>query len=282
MILVVGSTGLLGGMITRKLLAEGHAVRILQRDAPDYQALINQGAQPVRGDLRDRASLDAACAGVDVVLTTAIARFTDGGTFESVDLNGTRSLIDAAAAAGVGQLVYTSAYGSAKDSPNPLMSAKAHVEEYLQASGLRYTILQPAVFMEVWINAVIGVPLQAGQPVTLVGEGSHKHHFVSVPDVAEIAVKTIGNPAAMNQAIPIGADRATWTEIVDMVQQAMGRPVARQYVPIGTPLPLLPDVVSGLMWAMETYDSYLDMGHWPDTLRVRPTSVHEFITRTFS
>jgi nucleoside-diphosphate-sugar epimerase len=72
MILVVGATGVVGGMITRGLLEQGREVRILvRRDSPSSQLvqqglatsaeeLIASGAHAVHGDLRDRASLDAA------------------------------------------------------------------------------------------------------------------------------------------------------------------------------------------------------------------------------
>jgi NADH dehydrogenase len=73
MILVVGATGLLGGLITRQLLDQGHAVRILVREnspseqlAPQGRAtsaasLIEAGAQLVTGDLKEPASLAAGC-----------------------------------------------------------------------------------------------------------------------------------------------------------------------------------------------------------------------------
>jgi uncharacterized protein YbjT (DUF2867 family) len=69
----------LGGRITRGLLAQGKAVRILARNNPisaelaqqgranSAQSLIEAGAQAVYGDLKDRSSLDAAVAGVDTV-----------------------------------------------------------------------------------------------------------------------------------------------------------------------------------------------------------------------
>ncbi len=60
MILVVGATGALGGAIARQLLKSGKSVRVLARDNPAYQALAESGAQPVKGDLKHRASLDAA------------------------------------------------------------------------------------------------------------------------------------------------------------------------------------------------------------------------------
>src|SRR5579885_1998493 len=97
MILVVGASGQLGGLITKRLLDMGKSVRILVRDNPAYQALVAQGAQPVKGDLKDRASLDAACKGVDTVITTASATQRGGAdTIDSVDGQGVANLIEAA------------------------------------------------------------------------------------------------------------------------------------------------------------------------------------------
>lgn len=73
MILVVGATGNLGGSIARALLAEGKKVRVLVRPGSSYAGLVRDGAEPVTGDLKDPASLQAACAGVDAVVTTANA-----------------------------------------------------------------------------------------------------------------------------------------------------------------------------------------------------------------
>ena len=71
MILVVGATGALGGMIASDLLARGESVRVLVRPGSDYTRLVELGAQPVMGDLKDAASLRRACDGVETVITTA-------------------------------------------------------------------------------------------------------------------------------------------------------------------------------------------------------------------
>jgi hypothetical protein len=102
--LVVGSNGLLGGLIARKLLAKGAPVRVMVRQASSIA-----GAHAVTGDLKDRASLDAACRGVTTVITTAnSARRGGADNVESVDLAGNRALIDAADQAGVRQFIFVS------------------------------------------------------------------------------------------------------------------------------------------------------------------------------
>src|SRR5690606_12731281 len=102
MILIAGATGALGGMITRELLARGETVRVLVRPGSSYGELVEAGAQPVMGDLRDPESLRRACAGVRTVITTANSATRSGGdTVDTVDRAGNRNLIDAAADAGV-------------------------------------------------------------------------------------------------------------------------------------------------------------------------------------
>jgi NADH dehydrogenase len=101
MILVAGATGMMGGMITRQLLEQGQDVRVLVRQHSNYRPLVDAGAQPVFGDLKDRASLDEAVRGVDTVITTANSAQRGGDdNVQTVDLQGNANLIDAAKAAG--------------------------------------------------------------------------------------------------------------------------------------------------------------------------------------
>src|SRR5205807_1060333 len=103
-ILVVGATGKLGSTVTRMLLAQGQFVRILARAQSNYQPLADAGAQVVLGDLKERSSLDTACEGADMAITTASAGERGGeDTVQTVDWEGNRNLIDAAKTAGVSQ-----------------------------------------------------------------------------------------------------------------------------------------------------------------------------------
>jgi len=283
MILVVGASGLLGGTITRLLLDQGHAVRILQRSNPAYQAWIEAGAEGMRGDLKDRPSLDRACDGIDVVITTATAALRGGDdTFESVDRRGTMNLIDAAKAAGVKHLIYVSAYGSDLASPVPLLQYKATCEQHIRASGLAYTILKPDIFVEVWVGAVIGIPQKAGEPVTLVERGSKRHSFVSVSDVAAVAVAVVGHAAAHDVEIAVGGSPAvSWTQIVEMVGRATGSPLPVRYVRLGEPVPLLPTAMVQLLYATETYETDIDMAEVSRIFGVTSTPLEESIRHMF-
>ena len=91
--LIAGATGTLGAEVCRLLAEQGQAVRALVRStsAPEKVArLKGVGAEPVVGDLKERASLDAACRGVSAVLSTASSTHSrqEGDSIDSVDLQG--------------------------------------------------------------------------------------------------------------------------------------------------------------------------------------------------
>lgn len=287
MILVAGATGMLGGMIARRLLARGSDVRILVRPGSPYQALVDAGARPAEGDLKDPASLAAACAGVDAVVTTANSAARGGADNpETVEHAGNRNLIDAARAAGVRQFIFVSVLGASEESPVPFIQGKARTEAHLRASGLPHTILAPNMFMEIWMPTIIGGLVRAGRPVTLVGEGRRKHTFVSAGDVAAFATAAVGHAAATNRYLPIGGPEAlSWRDAVAVHERVLGRAIPVRTIAPGELLPDLPPglagFVSGMMAAAETYDTPIDMGEATGTFGVRQTTLEEYVRREF-
>jgi dihydroflavonol-4-reductase len=109
--LVTGATGFLGRAIVEQLVASGRPVRALVRSDVATQKLIAIGAEPVRGDVLDRSALEAGLAGCEVVYHAAGVNafcLRDPRPLFDVNVAGTRAVAEAAAAAGVGKLVYTS------------------------------------------------------------------------------------------------------------------------------------------------------------------------------
>ena len=279
MILVAGATGTLGGAITRQLCARGEAVRVLVRHAADADALVQAGAKPVLGDLKDAASLARACAGVSTVITTANSAARGGAdTADSVDRRGNIALIDAARAAGVEHFILTSALGASADSPVEFFQAKAAAEQHLQDSGMHWTITQPNVFMEVWIGMIIGMPLQNGLPVRLVQPGTHRHAFVSLQDVAAFTIAAASNGAARNRTLVIGGPEAhSWVDVVGHAEDIIGDAIPIEFVAPGTALPGLPAVVSQLAAALESYETVFETAPLANEFGVELTSVQQFL-----
>ena len=277
-------------MITRRLLEQGKEVRILVRhNSPSEQLakegratsaedLIEAGAEPVYGDLRDRASLDAALEGTETAITTANSVGRGGeDNPQSVDLEGNQNLIEAAREAGVEHFVFVSSLGADPDHPVPFMRGKGQSEASLRESGMDYTILAPTPYMEVWVAVVVGMPVSQGRPVTLVGEGRRRHSFISDRDVAAFAVAAAENPAARNEYLAIGGPEAlSWRAVVETYERVLERSIPVEFVAMGEPMPL-PDPMPSVLAGMETYDSAIEMEDIASTFDVALTRLETFV-----
>ena len=235
MILVAGSTGYLGSEIVRLLRERGESVRGLVRttSAPEKVAHLRElGAETVIGDLKDRASLDKACRGAKTVMSTVsmIATAQPDDSFEKTDEAGTISLIDAAKAAGAEHFVFIS-FDFSRFPDSPLIDAKRGVEKYLKSAGIDYTILQPTPFIEVWLGPMMFGDPSTGQ-VKIYGSGNGKVPYVSLGDVAQVAVYAVTTPSARNSTLTFGGPEAvTQREAVRIFEEAFGKPLNVTEVP---------------------------------------------------
>jgi dihydroflavonol-4-reductase len=113
--LVTGGTGFIGSHVVRALLDDGASVRVLARAGSDRRALAGLSVVVATGDLADPKSLAAALAGVEVLFHVAADYrlwAPDPAVLYRVNVGGTRSLLLAAATAGVSRVVYTSSVGA--------------------------------------------------------------------------------------------------------------------------------------------------------------------------
>ncbi|MFF4906714.1 SDR family oxidoreductase [Streptomyces sp. NPDC001260] len=127
-ILVTGGTGTLGRLVTERLRADGHEVRVLSRHTPPYAVDLREGG----------AGLDAAVDGVDTIVHCASTQ--TGG-----DEKAAANLIAAARRAGVRHLVYISIVGVDRV-PFPYYRTKLAVEKAVEESGLGWTVLRATQF----------------------------------------------------------------------------------------------------------------------------------------
>jgi uncharacterized protein YbjT (DUF2867 family) len=257
MILVVGATGMLGGAILRGLLQRGEEVRALVREHSAEALRREAGVEIISGDLKDPASLPPACKGVSTLITTANSAARGGDdNVETVDLEGNRNLVEAASLSGVEHFIFVSAQGEDPNSPVPFLQAKGLTSKRLRESGMTYTVLLPDIYMDVWIPMVVLGPVASDRLVTIVGEGSRKHYFIAVDDVAGFAVAAVGNDNAQDRDLLIGGPEAlSWHDVISTFERLSGVKVDVQSLPPGEAMPGFPDAVSGLMAGLETYDS---------------------------
>jgi uncharacterized protein YbjT (DUF2867 family) len=289
--LIVGATGRLGSETCRQLAAKGKPVRALVRATSDpakVEALRSCGAEIVQGDLRDRASLDAACQGITVVISTVSSMpfsYQPGeNDIQSVDLKGTKALIDAAQAAGVQHLIYTSFSGNL-DLDFPLRNAKRAAEQYLKDSGLAYTILRPSCFMEAWLGPAVGFDYPNAK-ARIYGAGENPLSWISLFDVVQFAVESLDNPAARNATLELGGPEAlSPLQAVRIFEELGGRSFEVEHVPEGAleeqqkaATDEMQQSFSALMRCYAQGDS-IDMGETLKAFPIQLTSVRDYAQR---
>jgi uncharacterized protein YbjT (DUF2867 family) len=234
MILVVGSTGLLGSEIVARARRQRLAVRALARPTATparLEALRAHGAEVVWGDLKDPATLEAACRGVSAVISTASSTLLrqPGDNLESVDRHGQIALVEAARRAGVRHFTFFGLKSDFGDSP--LGAAKQAFEQAVRASVMAWTNLMGHMFMEVWLSPALGFDYPNGR-VTYFGSGHVPHRWVSARDLAEAAVSAHKTPAAANRSFEAcGPETLSQRQVVAMFEAATGRKFESTEVP---------------------------------------------------
>ncbi|MFE0043942.1 NmrA/HSCARG family protein [Streptomyces albireticuli] len=227
---VTGATGAQGGATARALLAAGHRVRALTRrpGSPAADALRDLGADVRHADLDDAASLGAALAGADSLFAVT----TPFGTDTDTETRQGKALVDAAAAARLGHVVFTSAAHADRGTGIPHYESKRLVERHLRAAGVPWTVIAPAAFMDNYAggwtldglrDGTFAWPMPAGLPLTL----------IPAADIgAFAALVLLRREEFAGQRLDIASDARTPGQIAETLTAALGRPVVHQEVPL--------------------------------------------------
>jgi uncharacterized protein YbjT (DUF2867 family) len=212
---ITGSTGRLGGRVARKLAEAGSPQRLLVRDASRAPQLA--GATAVRSSYADRKAVTAALDGLRTVLMVSASESPDR-------MSQHRAFIDAAAAAGVQQVVYISFYGAAPDCTFTLGRDHFATEEYLRASGMGFTFLRDNLYADFF-------PAMVGEDGVIRGPAAQgRVAAVAQDDIADAAVAVLLDPEAHAGATYslTGPEALTLDEVAAVLTEAQGRPVAYQ------------------------------------------------------
>lgn len=209
---MTGSTGRLGSRVVDRLHAAGVAQRLVVRDPSRAPHVV--GAEIVTAEYGDADAVRSALDGVDVV-------FMVSGS-ESIDrVDRHRTFIDAARAAGVRHLVYTSFFGASPDATFTLVRDHWATEQHIRASGLAFIILRDNLYADF-------VPLMMDDEGVIRGPaGDGRATVVAQDDIADVAAAVLQNPDAHADACydMTGPESLTMTEIAAIASSAMGRDV---------------------------------------------------------
>lgn len=232
-LLIVGATGTLGRQITRRALDEGYEVRCFVRSQKRAAFLKEWGAQLVSGNLLDDESLDDALEGVTAVIDAATARANDSLSIKQVDWEGKLNLVAAMKRAKIDRYIFFSIIDNEKFPKVPLMHIKRCFEEYLaKESGLNYTILRPAGFMQGLIGQY-AIPILEGQSVWLTGQTSPIAYMDTI-DIAKFAVRALKVDETIKQSYPVVGSRAWGSqEIIKLCERCSDKTAKVTTVPLG-------------------------------------------------
>jgi uncharacterized protein YbjT (DUF2867 family) len=226
-ILVSGATGQQGGTVARNLLERGFAVRAITRDTEKAAAreLADLGVEVVGGDLEDRASIEEVLDGVHGVFS--VQTFFEAGV-ESEVRQGVQ-LAEAAKAAGVGHLVYSSVGSAHRETGIPHFESKWEIEKHVRASGVPYTVIRPVYFMQNWemmrepiLGGTLPQPLDLEKPLQM----------FDADDIGVFAAMAFEDPETwVGREVDLAGDELTMPEVAGTFSRVIGRRVDFFQVP---------------------------------------------------
>jgi uncharacterized protein YbjT (DUF2867 family) len=220
-VLVTGATGSQGGAVIRALLSQGQQVRGLTRNSssPAAEQLSRQGVEVVTGDFTDQDSLVRAARGVDAIftMTTPFEEGVTGETEQGI------AITDAAKAAGVGHLVYSSVASADRATSIPHFDSKYMVEKYIVSSGVPHTIIAPVYFMDNLVQPWTLPTLRQGK-LALAMPPTRLLQQISVADIGAFAAAVIERREAVSgRRFDIAGDEFSGEDSAALLSKVTGR-----------------------------------------------------------
>lgn len=242
-VLITGATGFIGRRVAAGLASRGTPVRALTRTS----SMAVQGVEPVSGDILDLPSLTKALRGVDSVIhLAAIIREHGGSTFQRVNYEGTRHVLEAARAAGVRRLVYASTIGATSDPSYRYLHSRWLAEQDVARAGIPFTILRFSVGFgegDEFFN-VLAAQVKLAPIVPVIGTGKARFQPIAADDVARCLIACLDRPELVDKTLEVGGpDHLTYDQMLDLVSQTVGAHTLKLHLPAGMAKPAV--------WAME-------------------------------
>ncbi len=235
-VLVAGATGYLGRHLTHALQEAGWRVRVLVRDAsklaepgPALAPTLEPHAHEVwEGDVTKPATLRGSCTGVDAVIST-VSMMSDKGplTWDDVDHQGNRNLLDEAQSAGVRKMCYVSVFNAERMLDIPMVRAHEAFVTDLVASGLNYTVIRPTGYFSD-MGAILDMAKRGR--IYLLGNGRNAGNPIHGADLAEFCISTLDGASG---AFDVGGpETMTMEEIATLAFRVAERPARVTRIPL--------------------------------------------------
>jgi UDP-glucose 4-epimerase len=258
-VLVTGGAGFIGIHLTKRLLADGHEVFVVDNESNGDPALVPAGANYTRGDVTRpeevepifAASIDAVCHIAGQV--SIIKAFSDPVADLRTNTEGTVQMLKLCVKHKVPRLLYASSmtlYGDCKLVPTPETEpcmpdsyygiTKFAAERYVHSTAERpdlgfdfsvtslrmFSVFGPGQSYNNPYQGVLGIfsgNILRGEPITIFGDGEQTRDFIFVEDIVDGWARALVSPKAKGQIINLGGGRSTSiNQLADAVVDAFG------------------------------------------------------------
>ena len=235
-VLIAGSTGYLGKFAVRAFKQRGYRVRALTRSeerlgqpgpftAPSVAEFVDE---VFVGEITKPDTLDGLMDGVDLVFSSiGISRQRDGLTFEQIDHQANRLLIELAKKASVEKFVYVSLWGQDEIRHLEIVRAHEKVVTALEESGLPYCVVRPSGYFSD-MGVLLDMALKGRS--FLVGAGENQFNPIHGADLAEVCVD--GMESDEPEIGAGGPDTMTQRQAAELAFEVLGKPAKIVVLPM--------------------------------------------------
>jgi len=226
LVAISGGAGFLGLHLARRLVGDGHEVRILDL-VPLDDPVLDGRVEELPGDVRLAVDARRLVAGADVLVHAAAALpiQVTRDAIRSVNVEGTAVTLGAALEAGVGRVVLissTAVYGVPERHPihedDPLVgvghygASKIEAERLCSAfsrRGLESVVVRPKTFVgpeRLGVFEILFDWIREGRRIPILGDGGNRYQLLAVEDLCDAVVRCLDAPVA-GEALNVGAAR---------------------------------------------------------------------------
>ncbi len=226
MILITGGTGFVGSHLIKRLRKADIPVRAVVRNPGRAQELNNLGIDIFPGDVSDKTSLEKAMSGCErVVHLVGIIQETAGATFQSVHVDGTRNVLNAAKKAGVPHFFFQSALGTRPGAKSAYHRTKWEAEELVRTGSIPFTILRPSLIYGPGDQFTIRLSeiIRLSPILPIIGSGTSRIQPIYIDDVTACIEKAITSDSYLNEMYEIGGpEQLTYEEVTIAIADILG------------------------------------------------------------
>lgn len=247
-VVITGAAGFVGCHTCRVMAAQGWKVRALVRNAAKAAERLAHLPIEIRiGDIRDAAYLASSIDGATAVVHLAAIAIEHGDeTYESINADATRAVLEAASNAGARRFIHMSQNGSDSESPYRFLRSKGIAQDVVTSSDLEWTVLRPSVIFgreDEFVNLLARLVRLTPLVLPLPDGGRSCFQPIAVDDVARVIAFALGDDTTARQIFPLGGSaELSLRQIAERILVAMK---AHRAI-VGVPIPIMRPLVAAL------------------------------------